>query len=124
MKPSATRPIDGAAGLALAGQWPFVGRAAELATLRCALASGPMKGAVVCGPAGVGKSRLVRQVAETVSPNTESPRLLVLDDANQLDDVAALVIEQWLSAGRIRLLATVRSAEHLPDALNALLGAG
>ncbi len=165
MNPSATRPIDAAAGLALAGQWPFVGRIVETATLeRILVGDAAVKGAVVCGPAGVGKSRLMRHVAaryetagnapwflrgsdstrpetfsalgvapggsgsaqggSAVSPTADSPRLLVLDDANLLDDVSALVVEQWLTAGRVRLLATVRAGAHLPDALRALLAAG
>lgn len=144
----------------MAGQWPFVGRGAELAALGRILADGGAvkgaKGAVVRGPAGVGKSRLVRQAAaqsgaagdppwflrgadvtgpETfsalgpltgpcASPSGGAPRLLVLDDADLLDDVSALVIEQWLSAGRIRLLATLRAGARLPDALAGSLAAG
>lgn len=157
MNPPATLAVGAAANWALAGQWPFVGRGAQLAALGRILAGGgAVKGAVVCGPAGVGKSRLVRQAAaqlgvasgapwflrgsdaarpETFSalgalagsaapPNGSAARLLVLDDADLLNDVSALVIEQWLAADRIRLLATLRTGARLPDALDSLLASG
>ncbi|HEU5356897.1 MAG TPA: LuxR C-terminal-related transcriptional regulator [Actinocrinis sp.] len=157
MNSPATPAAGEAVDWALAGQWPFVGRGGELAALGRVLAGrGEVRGAVVCGPAGVGKSRLVCQAAaqsgaagvapwflrgsdaarpESFSalgglattagtPGGGASRLLVLDDADLLDDVSALVIEQWLTAGRIQLLATLRSGARLPDALCALLAAG
>ena len=157
MNPPATSAVGAAANWALAGQWPFVGRGGELAALGRILADGgAVRGAIVCGPAGVGKSRLVREAAalrvtsggapwfvrgaDAARPETfnalgaltgsaapaprGAARLLVLDDADLLDEVCALVIAQWLSAGRIRLLATLRTGARLPDALGALLASG
>ncbi|HEV2345700.1 MAG TPA: LuxR C-terminal-related transcriptional regulator [Actinocrinis sp.] len=157
MNPSATRAVGPAGDRALAESWPFVGRVSELAALGRALAGGgAVKGAVVCGPAGIGKSRLARQAAaryesaagapwflrgsdaarptaigmlggaagSAVPPSAGAPRLLVLDDADLLDDVSALVLEQWVSADRVRLLATLRAGARLPDALGALLASG
>lgn len=41
-------------------KWPLVGRAAEIQTIRQAVTSPELRGIVVSGPAGVGKSRLTR----------------------------------------------------------------
>ena len=140
-----------------AGDWPFVGRGDELAALRRVLTTGgALKGAVICGPAGAGKSRLARQAAAhhasvgaaplylrgseaarsipagmgrgpLTSPAPQrgnAPRLIVLDDADLLDDVSALALDQWLSADRIRLIATLRLGARLPGVLGALLTSG
>jgi tetratricopeptide (TPR) repeat protein len=47
----------------VAGDWPLVGRDDELALLRSLRESGSRQGAVVIGPPGVGKSRLVQEAA-------------------------------------------------------------
>ena len=157
MEPSATRSVFAAGDWALAGRWPFVGRGGELAALaRFVAGGGALKGAVVCGPAGVGKSRLARQAAaqdesaggaplflrgsEFTRPTASAvvaglggatapaggrrPRLFVLDDADLLDETSALIVEQWVTAGRVRLIATLRTGARLPEALGALLAAG
>src|SRR6188472_949384 len=48
-------------------QWPLVGRAADLATVVDQLDRGPPSAVVIAGPAGVGKSRLLREVADHVA---------------------------------------------------------
>jgi DNA-binding CsgD family transcriptional regulator len=142
------------------GRWPFVGRRGELAALRRVLTAprrGPA-GAIVVGPPGIGKSRLVREAVarnqptderplhvrglktnrsvplgalaaiggpgELVAPDGAAPRVVVLDDADLLDEMSALVLGQHAAEGRIRLLATVRTAAGLPELLGALLADG
>src|SRR3954471_23667283 len=41
--------------------WPLVGREAESAAIADALAAEPPRGVVIAGPAGVGRSRLLRE---------------------------------------------------------------
>ncbi|TDK87743.1 LuxR family transcriptional regulator [Mycobacterium paragordonae] len=41
--------------------WPLVGRLEQLRTIKAALAASDTPGIVVCGPAGVGKSRIARE---------------------------------------------------------------
>src|SRR5947209_2637870 len=91
MEASATRPTDAAAHWALAGQWPFVGRGGELAALGRVLASGgAVRGAIVCGPAGVGKSRLVRQVAQRYESTVGAPWFLRGSDPTRPETFSAL----------------------------------
>jgi ATP/maltotriose-dependent transcriptional regulator MalT len=45
-------------------RWPLVGRDLELAAFRDALMNGRMRGFAVCGPSGVGKSRLAEECWE------------------------------------------------------------
>lgn len=143
-----------------AGHWPFVGRRAELAALRRVLAPGRRgpAGALVVGPPGIGKSRLVREAVaqslppderplhvrglrtnrsvplgalaaiggpgELVAPDVATPRVVVLDDADLVDEVSALLLGQHAAEGRIRLLATVRAVADLPEMLRSLLADG
>lgn len=153
-------------------RWPFVGRRGELAALRRVLTRRGTAGAVVVGPAGIGKSRLVREAvaqAQTQlraaggrapvflrglkanhsvpfgalgalggpgalsvpAPTSASEpipagaaRIVVVDDADLLDEVSALVIGRQAAEGGVRLLATVRAADDLPEMLGALLADG
>ncbi|XVQ16018.1 LuxR C-terminal-related transcriptional regulator [Spirillospora sp. CA-255316] len=50
------------------GDWPFVGRTAEVAAVRSALLDPSRRGAVVVGDAGVGKSWLAAKVAADLAP--------------------------------------------------------
>ena len=47
----------------MGGDWPLVGRTEELGLLRRLRSARPARGAVITGPAGVGKSRLVASAA-------------------------------------------------------------
>jgi hypothetical protein len=64
--------------LAVRTLWPFEGRAAQLAAIRSALSTG---GAVVAGPAGVGKSRLA---AEAVAGASDLVRVLATAAASDI----------------------------------------
>ncbi len=149
-------------------QWPLVGRAADLATVVEQLDRDPPSAVVVAGPAGVGKSRLLREVADRVAGDgwhvhtvigtraaasipfgavaallgdrlaDASPaeilaharrelgaeggpnRLLVVDDAQRLDPGSATLVHQIVTDGTCRLVATVRSGEPAPDAIERL----
>lgn len=48
--------------------WPLVGRAAEIHTIRAAVTAPDLSGIVVSGAAGVGKSRLVREALKGANP--------------------------------------------------------
>ena len=126
-------------------------------------------GAVVAGPAGVGKTRIVaeaatrwrsehgdvrtlvatrsvrgvplgvfapvlnepagtatgfdvlRRAADAVAELAIEQRLLlVIDDANLLDEASAAVMLQLATAHRVPLLATIRTGEPTPDAVTAM----
>lgn len=49
--------------------WPFVGRATTLDRLRVLLRTGPARGVVVAGAAGVGKSRLAAETLRGLGPD-------------------------------------------------------
>jgi hypothetical protein len=46
---------------AVRGDWPFVGRQAELSELECIMTEGRRSGVVIVGPTGVGKTRLAAE---------------------------------------------------------------
>lgn len=48
--------------------WPLVGRAAEIHTIRASVTAPELSGIVVSGAAGVGKSRLVREALKGANP--------------------------------------------------------
>src|ERR1700754_3109572 len=41
--------------------WPLHGRAGEMRTIEAAISASDVSGILVCGPAGVGKSRIARE---------------------------------------------------------------
>lgn len=147
---------------------PLAGRDGELATIRRALSGGSdNSGVVIVGAAGVGKTRLAREVlrlAERAGDRTnwivgtESARALPLgaftavindaiddpapnvrqlinslvaqqrhgrtligvDDAHLLDGLSAHVVHQLAQSRAARLVVTLRSGVHEPDAITAL----
>lgn len=143
----------------------LVGRSEELVFLERALGSGTSRGVVVMGAAGVGKTRLARELLEgrggvwvcgtrsagaipfgafahllpsldapgldrlgvmmlarraVLQATAESGGLLVVDDAQLLDDVSAALVQQLAMADTVEVVATVRSGEPAPDAVVAL----
>lgn len=50
-------------------RWPLVGRVAEIHTVRAAVSTPELSGIVVSGPAGVGKSRVVREALKGADPH-------------------------------------------------------
>ena len=149
----------------MAIRWPFAGRADETARVNSWLASGV--GALVLGEPGVGKSALVRQVADSVGRTAPVARivghavsngapfeafaavlttadasllspvevagrvagtwassagtraLIVVDDAQLLDNRSAQVLLQLASDGLVTVLATAPDL-HLPDGVQRL----
>jgi DNA-binding CsgD family transcriptional regulator len=153
--------------------WPLVGRTADLDTVFDRLARDLPAAVVITGAAGVGKSRLIREVAERASEHGwainavvgtraaasipfgavaslltdrledassveilahasralaaadgEPPHLLIVDDAQRLDAGSAALIHQVVTEGVCRLVATVRSGEPAPDAIETLWTSG
>ena len=41
--------------------WPLIGRVGEMRTIEAAISASAVSGILVCGPAGVGKSRIARE---------------------------------------------------------------
>ncbi len=54
----------------------------------------------------------------------EPARMLVVDDAQRLDAASAALVHQVVTEGVCRLVATVRSGEPAPDAIESLWTAG
>jgi DNA-binding NarL/FixJ family response regulator len=154
-------------------QWPLVGRTADLDAILAQVDHELPAAVVIAGVAGVGKSRLLREVAAVAaergwaihtvvgtraaasipfgavasmlterledassveilaharralgSADDEPARLLVVDDAQRLDAASATLVHQVVTEGVCRLVATVRSGEAAPDAIESLWTAG
>jgi DNA-binding NarL/FixJ family response regulator len=154
---------------AVASTWPLVGRDAELQQIAAARNDSNCPAAVIVAPAGVGKSRLAREVyavAQTEDAPTlwaqatassatiplgalaglvpddvrsddplelvrgtvaavrerhdERRLLLVVDDAQLLDPTSATLVLQLASTSEVFVLATIRSREPTPDAVDSL----
>lgn len=144
--------------------WPLVNRAAEVARLD-EVVMGDARGAVLVGPAGVGKTRLLHEVARRApsttatvvvqanaslrgiplgavsdlarlapgpvaaqleellavlrSMTTDRPPLVLVDDAHQLDDATLGLFVKALQGDDVRLVATVRNEDAIPDAITS-----
>jgi DNA-binding CsgD family transcriptional regulator len=154
-------------------QWPLVGRTSELDLIVERLEGQVSACLVVAGVAGVGKSRLLREVAahagqrgwtvHTVvgtraastipfgavaslltgrfedasaaeilaqgkralaAADGSPPHLLVVDDAQRLDAGSAAMVHDVVAHGVCPVVATVRSGEPAPDAIEALWTSG
>ena len=162
------------AELDVRGRWPYVGRAAQLAAVRAALRSRSAKALLLCGPSGVGKSRIASEVAteavgagervlrvtadsalaeiplgallpvlpgaaldlDSLANHPSAPFdtirralrddaagrriLLVVDDLGSLDRLSLALIAQLLAAEAVRLVATLREGEPIPDTVLSL----
>ncbi|MGE3620502.1 MAG: LuxR C-terminal-related transcriptional regulator [Acidimicrobiia bacterium] len=49
----------------------------------------------------------------------DRPALVVVDDAHHLDPLSAMLVDRWASAGRLRLVLTVRAGDPCPDLVAA-----
>ena len=153
--------------------WPLVGRTADLSTVLERLDRDAPAAIVIAGPAGVGKSRLLKEVAARAvergwvtrtligtraaasipfgavaslltdrledassveilaharralaGADNEPAPLLIVDDAQRLDPGSAAVVHQVVAEGCCRLVATMRSGEPVPDAIDSLWTSG
>ena len=57
--------------------WPLIGRSEEMQTIVAAVSAPGLAGILVSGPAGVGKSRIVREAMSSVAPKGFEPRWVV-----------------------------------------------
>jgi AAA ATPase-like protein len=102
------------------GQYPLIGRDREMAALEALLSAGRSALAVVSGPLGSGKSKLVREFAE----RARSAGWDVLSHELR-SDMAVDDMTRWSGGGRRRLVLIIdgwRRGERLLDWLRAELG--
>ncbi|HXY64079.1 MAG TPA: helix-turn-helix transcriptional regulator, partial [Mycobacterium sp.] len=57
--------------------WPLTGRSKELRLIEAAISDPDLSGIVVCGAAGVGKSRIAREALKAIAPNEYEVRWIV-----------------------------------------------
>lgn len=95
--------------------WPFVGRAEEVALIMGALASGAADGAVVAGPPGAGKTRVARAEATGARRREDALRVATW----RLDGGGPAPPQLMLAAGH---QARARSDLPLAEALGASAG--
>ncbi|GIG64304.1 LuxR C-terminal-related transcriptional regulator [Phytomonospora endophytica] len=128
--------------------WPFEGRRHELATIRATFADPDVPALLLRAPAGFGKTRLAREAVDALDRHhawvcgTRAARaiplaavatlppepawagreksVLVVDDANLLDDASSAVIAGVVASGAAFALFTLRSGEPLADCLARL----
>jgi DNA-binding CsgD family transcriptional regulator/tetratricopeptide (TPR) repeat protein len=152
-------------------QWPLVGRAESLGAIAKSLRDASTSVVVLCGPSGVGKTRLATETAGllgsegwfivpvsasetlgTIPLGALAPALggeirgfdaaahdsaalfdrarkvvelsaagrrvlMMVDELSLLDSLSLAVITQLLAAGTIRLIATLRSGDPMPDSI-------
>lgn len=157
------RSPSGVMCLVVARTWPVVRRDHECTTIHAALVEQTgVRGIVILGDAGVGKTTLARLVTQTLPipvrwvAGTESARSIPLgvlahlvgaassrdpiaslataretiigeghsvigvDDAHLLDQLSATLLHQLALNGSVRIVATVRTGEVVPDAITSL----
>jgi hypothetical protein len=154
---------------AVTNAWPLVGRNAELEQIAAARADQACPAVVIAAAAGVGKSRLAREVYATAQADREPAlwaqatassatiplgamaglipdevrsdnplelvrrslaalreladrrtMLLFVDDAQLLDPTSATLVLELAATTEVFVLATLRSGEPTPDAVDAL----
>jgi DNA-binding CsgD family transcriptional regulator len=104
--------------------WPLIGRVEELRTIGTAIADPDSAGVVVCGAAGVGKSRLVREALAMASSDSCVVRWIVGTAAGRSLPFGAL--SSWTeSAGgdQLQLVrAVIEALSAAPDGAPVVVG--
>lgn len=116
--------------------WPFVGRLDEIDTVVDLV--GSESSALIAGPAGVGKTKLLGaaidrlqrppalRIAGAIDAAPRWPdlpgddNLIVVDDIHLLDEDSLTVIASLVAAGRVSMLATLRTGEEASPLVTAL----
>ena len=86
--------------------WPLVGRSEELQVIREAIAAPDRSGVVVCGAAGVGKSRIAREALSVAESRGFQTRWAV--GATSAREVPLGAFARWAGTGVTDTLAAVR----------------
>ncbi|WP_046320776.1 AAA family ATPase, partial [Mycobacterium sp. UM_Kg1] len=94
--------------------WPLTGRTEELHTLQAALSAPDTSGVVVCGAAGVGKSRICRELLSDATPPGQDVRWVVCTSSARSIPLGAFAT--WVPTGVTDSVALIRS---LIEALTA-----
>jgi DNA-binding CsgD family transcriptional regulator len=98
--------------------WPLVGRDAELGAVFARLERDPSAALVLAGPAGVGKSRLVREVADRAGDRGWSTNVIV--GTRAASSIPFLAVAAWIDAP----MGEASPVEMLAQARRALTEAG
>lgn len=77
--------------------WPLIGRADEMRAIESAIAAADVSGIVVCGPAGAGKSRIVRQAMSDAASQGRECRWVV--GATSASAIPLGAFTAWMPAG-------------------------
>lgn len=87
--------------------WPLTGRTEEMRTIEAAIAAPAIAGVVVHGPAGVGKSRIVREALTTAASNGAEVRWAVATSSAK--DLPLATFAAWAESAGTDSLQLVRS---------------
>lgn len=107
-------PIKIYAG-SMAGRWPLTGRSEEMRHVEAAITTSRLSGIVVCGPAGVGKSRLARETLQRATSGGCEVRWAVGTSSAKAVPLGAFA--EWAAPGETDTLGLVRG---LVDALTSV----
>jgi DNA-binding CsgD family transcriptional regulator len=88
--------------------WPLTGRSKELRLIEAAISDAESSGIVVCGAAGVGKSRIAREALHDMAPNGYDARWIVGTSSARTIPLGAL--SSWTGPAVTDSLELVRGA--------------
>lgn len=104
--------------------WPLIGRSAEMAAVETAIKTPDVGGILVCGAAGVGKSRLAREALSAAAARGHETRWTV--GASSARSIPLGAFTAWAPAGvtdTVSLLrGTVQSLTEAPSGAEVIIG--